>query len=46
MLNFMVFPQFYSSTSGNVADEIINDYLVSKHIDYHCLDNLNNLSLE
>ena len=36
---------YFSSTSGNVTDEIINAYL-DQHVDAHRSDNLNNLSLE
>lgn len=36
---------YFSSTSGNVTDEIINAYLDS-HIDAHRPDNITNLSLE
>jgi len=36
---------YFSSTSGNVTDEIINAYL-DNHIDAHRSDNLINLSLE
>ena len=36
---------FFSSTSGNVTDEIINNY-INNHSDAHKSDNLSNLSLE
>ena len=36
---------FFSSTSGNVTDEIINNY-IDNHTDAHKTDNLHNLSLE
>jgi putative transposase len=36
---------YFSSTSGNVTDEIINAYLDS-HVDAHRSENLDNLSLE
>ena len=36
---------FFSSTSGNVTDEIINAY-IDGHIDAHKSDNLSNISLE
>lgn len=36
---------FFSSTSGNVSDEIINNY-INNHSDAHKSDNLSNLSLE
>ena len=35
---------FFSSTSGNVTDEIINNY-IDNHTDAHKTDNLHNLSL-
>ena len=36
---------YFSTTSGNVTDEIINAYLDS-HVDAHRSENLDNLSLE
>jgi putative transposase len=36
---------YFSSTSGNITDEIINEY-INNHVDAHRSDNLNNLSLE
>jgi len=36
---------FFSSTSGNVTDEIINNY-IDQHSDAHKSDNVLNLSLE
>lgn len=36
---------YFSSTSGNVTDEIINAY-IDGHIDAHRSENLNNISLE
>lgn len=36
---------FFSSTSGNVTDEIINNY-IDNHTDAHKSDNLSNLSLD
>ena len=36
---------FFSSTSGNVTDEIINQY-INQHTDAHKSDNLLNISLE
>ena len=36
---------YFSSTSGNVTDEIINAY-INGHMDAHKSDNENNLSLE
>lgn len=36
---------FFSSTSGNVTDEIINNY-INNHSDAHAIDNLANISLE
>lgn len=36
---------YFSSTSGNVTDEIINAYIDS-HVDAHRVDNVNNISLE
>ena len=36
---------FFSSTSGNVTDEIINEY-INQHSDAHKSDNLKNISLE
>ena len=36
---------FFSSTSGNVTDDIINDY-INHHMDAHKPENLNNISLE
>ena len=36
---------FFSSTSGNVTDDMINEY-INLHSDAHRSDNLNNLSLE
>jgi putative transposase len=36
---------FFSSTSGNVTDEIINNY-IDNHTDAHKTDNLHNLSLD
>lgn len=36
---------YFSSTSGNVTDEIINAYL-DNHVDAHRSDNISNISLE
>jgi putative transposase len=36
---------YFSSTSGNITDEIINAYL-DNHVDAHRSDNLENISLE
>jgi putative transposase len=36
---------YFSSTSGNVTDEIINAY-IDNHVDSHRSDNVNNISLE
>lgn len=36
---------FFSSTSGNVTDEIINNY-IDNHTDAHKSDNISNLSLD
>ena len=36
---------FFSSTSGNVTDDIINNY-IDNHTDAHKTDNLLNLSLD
>ena len=36
---------FFSSTSGNVTDEIINNY-IDQHSDAHKTENLLNISLE
>ena len=36
---------FFSSTSGNVTDEIINEY-INQHSEAHKSDNLRNISLE
>lgn len=36
---------FFSSTSGNVTDEIINNY-IDNHVDAHKSDNLGNISLD
>ena len=36
---------FFSSTSGNVTDEVINSY-INNHSDAHAADNLANISLE
>jgi putative transposase len=36
---------YFSSTSGNVTDEIINAYL-DNHVDAHRCENINNISLE
>jgi len=36
---------FFSSTSGNVTDDIINNY-INHHSDAHKSDNINNISLE
>ncbi len=36
---------FFSSTSGNVTDDIINNY-INNHSDAHKSDNLSNISLE
>jgi len=36
---------FFSSTSGNVTDEVINNY-IDNHVDAHKSDNLENLSLD
>jgi putative transposase len=36
---------FFSSTSGNVTDEMINEY-INHHSDAHKSDNVNNISLE
>ena len=36
---------FFSSTSGNVTDEIINAY-INNHSDAHKSDNISNISLE
>lgn len=36
---------FFSSTSGNVTDDIINEY-INNHSDAHKSDNIGNISLE
>ena len=36
---------FFSSTSGNITDDIINNY-INNHSDAHKSDNLSNISLE
>jgi REP-associated tyrosine transposase len=36
---------FFSSTSGNVTDDVINNY-INNHSDAHQLDNISNISLE
>ena len=36
---------FFSSTSGNVTDDIINNY-INNHSDAHKSDNISNISLE
>jgi putative transposase len=36
---------FFSSTSGNVTDEVINNY-IDNHVDAHKSDNLGNISLD
>ena len=36
---------FFSSTSGNVTDEVINNY-INNHSDANATDNLANISLE
>ena len=36
---------YFSSTSGNVTDEMINDY-INNHVDAHKSENANNISLE
>ena len=36
---------FFSSTSGNVTDEMINEY-INQHSEAHKSDNLRNISLE
>ena len=36
---------YFSSTSGNVTDEIINEY-INNHVDAHKSENANNTSLE
>ena len=36
---------FFSSTSGNVTDDIINNY-INNHSDAHQSNNVNNISLE
>jgi putative transposase len=36
---------YFSSTSGNVTDEVINAYL-DNHVDAHRCENINNISLE
>lgn len=36
---------YFSSTSGNVTDEMINAY-IDGHVDAHQTENLNNISLE
>ena len=36
---------FFSSTSGNVTDDVINDY-INNHTDAHFTDNVTNISLE
>ena len=36
---------FFSSTSGNVTDDVINEY-INRHSDAHLSNNLHNLSLE
>ena len=36
---------YFSSTSGNVTDAIINEY-INNHTDAHRSSNLNNISLE
>ena len=37
--------EYFSSTSGNVTDEIVNAY-INNHADAHWIDNENNISLE
>ena len=36
---------FFSSTSGNVTDEVINNY-IDNHVDAHKSDNIGNISLD
>ncbi len=36
---------YFSATSGNVTDDVINEY-IDNHIDAHKSDNQNNISLE
>ena len=36
---------FFSSTSGNVTDDMINEY-INHHLDAHKSDNIQNISLE
>lgn len=36
---------YFSATSGNVTDEVINEY-IDNHVDAHKSDNQNNISLE
>lgn len=36
---------FFSSTSGNVTDDVINNY-INNHSDAHKSDNINNISLD
>ena len=36
---------FFSSTSGNVTDDMINEY-INRHTDAHQSNNVNNISLE
>ena len=36
---------FFSSTSGNVTDDVINNY-INNHSDAHMSDNITNISLE
>ena len=36
---------YFSSTSGNVTDEVITAYL-DNHVDAHRCENINNISLE
>jgi putative transposase len=36
---------FFSSTSGNVTDDVINNY-INQHSDAHKSDNILNISLE
>ncbi len=36
---------FFSSTSGNITDEMINEY-INQHSEAHKSDNIRNISLE
>jgi len=47
MGNYMIFGErgYFSTTSGNVSDEMINEY-INNHLDSHKSENIENMLLE